>query len=35
MSEEKTRQMGIKGYIQKPIRMNDIAVIVRKVLDEK
>lgn len=35
ISKEKTKQLGIKGYLQKPIRMNEMAEMIRKVLDEK
>ena len=35
MSKEKAKQIGIKGYLEKPIRTKDIAKMIRKVLDEK
>jgi DNA-binding NtrC family response regulator len=35
MTEEKAKEMGIKGFLMKPFVVRDIANNVRKVLDEK
>ena len=35
ISEEKARGIGVKAFALKPLAMRDVAVIVRKVLDEK
>jgi len=35
ISEKKAKGMGIKVFAMKPLEMRDLAVIVRKVLDEK
>jgi PAS domain S-box-containing protein len=35
ISEEKSREMGIRAFAMKPLKMRDIAETVRRVLDEK
>ena len=35
ISREKAKQMGIKGFLMKPLVMRDLASTVRRVLDEK
>ncbi|MBW1783811.1 MAG: response regulator [Deltaproteobacteria bacterium] len=35
ISAEKAREIGIKGFLMKPLAMRDLADMVRKVLDEK
>jgi len=34
MSEEKAKEMGIKGFLMKPINRSELATTIRKVLDE-
>jgi len=35
ITEEKAQRMGIKGFAMKPLAKNDVAVLIRKVLDGK
>lgn len=35
LSEEKVKSMGIKGFAMKPLSIKDLAVLIRKVLDEE
>ena len=35
ISKEKAKEMGIKGFLMKPLNMWDLASTVRRVLDEK
>lgn len=35
MSEEKARSLGIKGFAFKPLSKNDLAALIRKVLDDE
>jgi DNA-binding NtrC family response regulator len=35
LTEEQARQIGIKGFAYKPIPINDLAKLIRKVLEEE
>ncbi|MFH2123754.1 MAG: ATP-binding protein [Pseudomonadota bacterium] len=35
VNKEQTQELGIKGYLEKPLTVRDLALAVRKVLDEK
>ncbi|MDK9707160.1 MAG: PAS domain S-box protein [Desulforhopalus sp.] len=35
VSEEKVKSMGIRGFAMKPLTKNDIATLIRKILDDK
>ena len=35
IDEEKAKEMGIKGYVMKPIIMKEMAITIREVLDKK
>ena len=35
IDEERSKELGISAYIEKPLNRRDLAKLVRKVLDEK
>ena len=35
IDEEKAKEMGIRGYVMKPIIMKEMAITIREVLDKK